>query len=109
MEPDEAAIRANITRCQDGWNAGDGEAFGAPFAEDADYIIVNGMHVSGRAAIAARHQQIFDTVYRGSHNTFTVEDIRFVRPDVAIARARARLHIASARPRARVTPGTPGS
>ena len=88
---DEAAIRHIVQSVEDGWNAGSGEAFAAPFAEDADYIIVDGMHVTGRTVIAAGHQQIFDSVYRGSHNTLTVESIRFLRPDVALARVLAHL------------------
>ena len=82
---DEAAIRQIVQQVQDGWNSGDGDAFAAPFAEDADYVVVHGQHVKGRAAIASGHQHIFDTIYRGSSNTFTVEDVRFIRPDVALA------------------------
>ena len=82
---DVAAIHEVVRRVQDGWNAGDGDAFAAPFAEDADYVVVNGMHVKGRAANAAGHQQIFDTFYKGSTNTYAVEDVRFIRPDVAVA------------------------
>lgn len=82
---DEAAIRKIVTRLQEGWNAGDGKAFAAPFAEDADYVIVNGMRVKGRAVIDSGHQQIFDTIYKNSHNTATVQSVRFIRGDVAVA------------------------
>jgi uncharacterized protein (TIGR02246 family) len=82
---DEAAIRKIASRLQEGWNKGDGKAFAAPFAEDADYVIVNGMRIKGRDMIAAGHQRIFDTVYKGSHNTGTVQSIRFLRDDVAVA------------------------
>jgi uncharacterized protein (TIGR02246 family) len=33
---DEAAIRALYQQVIDGWNAGSGDAFAAPFEEDAD-------------------------------------------------------------------------
>lgn len=85
MEQDEAAIRDVVKRVEAGWNAGDGEAFAAPFAEDADYVIVNGRHEKGRATIAEGHKYIFSTIYKGSNNTYTVEDVRFLRPDVAVA------------------------
>lgn len=81
---DEAAIRNLVTRLQDGWNAGDGKAFASPFAEDADYVIVNGTRIKGRTVIAEGHQRIFDTIYKNSHNTGTIQSIRFLRDDVAV-------------------------
>jgi uncharacterized protein (TIGR02246 family) len=81
---DEAAIRAIVQQIQDGWNAGDGKAFAAPFAEDADYVVVNGMQVKGRDLIASGHQRIFDTFYKNSKILGSVKSIRFIRPDVAI-------------------------
>ena len=82
---DEAAIRRIVKAVEDGWNAGDGNAFAAPFAEDADYVVVNGMRIKGRETIASGHQQIFDTIYKGSHNEATLQSIRFLRDDAAIA------------------------
>jgi uncharacterized protein (TIGR02246 family) len=82
---DEAAIRKIVTRLQEGWNAGDGKAFAAPFAVDADYVVVNGMRIKGRNAIEAGHQRIFDTVYKNSNNTASVQSVRFLRDDVAVA------------------------
>ncbi len=93
QEQDVTAIHELIRRVQDGWNAGDGNAFATPFAEDADYVPVHGMHVKGRAAIGEGHQHIFDTIYKASINTFTVEDVRFIRPDVAIAHAHHHLKL----------------
>jgi uncharacterized protein (TIGR02246 family) len=85
MEQEAAAVRDVLTRVQAGWNAGDGEAYAAPFAEDADYVIVDGRHERGRATIAEGHKFIFSTIYKGSHNAYTIEDVRFLRPDVAVA------------------------
>lgn len=84
MSKDEAAIRANVEQMAKGWNMKSGTEFAKPFAEDADYVVVNGAHIKGRAANAAGHQQIFDTIYKDSRNAGTVKQIRFVRPDVAI-------------------------
>lgn len=91
QEQDIDAIHEIVRKVQEGWNSGDGAAFAAPFAPDADYVIVNGVKVKGRAVIEAGHQQIFDTIYKGSNNSMTVEDIRFIRPDVAIAHVHAHL------------------
>ena len=85
---DEAAIRALVAQMEAGWNAGDGDAFAAPFAEDADYVVVDGAYISGRPTIVGGHRHILSTFYRGSENRGTVEAIRFLRPDVAVARVR---------------------
>jgi uncharacterized protein (TIGR02246 family) len=66
------------------WNAADGPAFAARFAEDADFIHILGGYYTGRAAIEAGHRMIFGTIYKGSTVRYSVEKIRFLRPDVAI-------------------------
>jgi uncharacterized protein (TIGR02246 family) len=81
---DEAAIRKVVKQLEDGWNAHDGKAFAAPFANDADYVVVNGMKFKGKEAIETGHTQIFTTIYKDSHNVGTIKSIRFLRPDVAI-------------------------
>ena len=84
-DKDEASIRQIVQQVQDGWNAHDGKAFAAPFATDADYVVVNGMTIKGREAIEKGHTAIFTTIYKESHNVGTVKGIRFLRPDVALA------------------------
>lgn len=83
-EQDEAAIRQIVKQLEDGWNAHDGKAFAAPFAADADYVVVNGRHITGRDAIEQGHTQIFQTIYKDSRNAGTIKSIRFLRSDVAI-------------------------
>jgi uncharacterized protein (TIGR02246 family) len=82
---DESAIRQIVQQVQDGWNAHDGKAFAAPFATDADYVVVNGQKIKGREAIEKGHTAIFTTIYKDSHNVGTVKGVRFLRPDVAVA------------------------
>lgn len=82
---DEAAIRQIVKQVEDAWNAHDGKAFAAPFATDADYVVVNGMYVKGRQAIEGGHTAIFTTIYKDSHNVATIKSVRFLRPDVAVA------------------------
>ena len=55
-----------ITELERAWNAGDGAAWAANFAEDADFVDVVGRVQQGRDVIASEHQKIFDTIYRGS-------------------------------------------
>jgi len=90
---DEAMIRANVEQMAKGWNTKSGAEFAKPFAEDADYVIVNGMHVKGRAAIDKGHQDIFDTIYKNSNVAVTVEQIRFLRSDVAVVHVRSALTV----------------
>ena len=90
---DEAAIRANVEQIVKGWNMKSGAEFAKPFAEDADYVIINGMKIKGRTAIIKGHQGIFDTVYKNSSLTYTIEQLRFLRPDVAVIHVQAALQV----------------
>src|SRR5439155_6750342 len=71
------------------WNAYDSVSIAALFVEDANFIQIYGGQLDGRTAIEAAHRHIFDTIYKGSHATFTLRNTRFLRPDVAIVFARA--------------------
>ena len=86
---DEAAIRENVKLLETGWNTKSGALFAKPFAEDADYVVINGMYIKGRAIIEKAHQQIFDTIYKDTTVTVLVRQIRFLRPDVAVVHAGA--------------------
>lgn len=93
-EEDVKAIEGIVREVEAGWNSGDGGRFAAPFGEEADYVIVNGMFIKGKGAIAGGHQAIFDTIYIGSRNDFELEGLRFLTRDVAVARVRAHLKFA---------------
>ena len=82
---EEAAIRDIIQAVEDGWNAGDGDAFAASFAEDADYVVVTGHYIQGRKTIAMGHSHLFEKMYKNSRNQGSIRDIRFLRDDVAVA------------------------
>ncbi|MBA3633787.1 MAG: SgcJ/EcaC family oxidoreductase [Acidobacteria bacterium] len=87
----EAAIRANVEQMVKGWNMKSGAEFAKSFAEDSDYVVINGMHIKGRAANAKSHQQIFDTIYKDSSIVATIKQIRFLRPDVAVVHGESSL------------------
>ena len=86
---DEAAMRESVKQMETGWNTKSGELFAKPFAEDADYVVINGMYIKGRATIESAHQQIFDTIYKDTTISLTVKQIRFLRPDVAVVHVAA--------------------
>lgn len=81
---DEAAIRENVSQLVSGWNTKSGALFATPFAEDADYVIINGSYIKGRDVIAKSHQGIFDSIFKDTTLTLNVKQIRFVRPEVAV-------------------------
>lgn len=81
---DEAALRDAVKQLETGWNTKSGAVFAKPFAEDADYVVINGRYIKGRATIERAHQQIFDTIYKDTTIKLTVKQIRFLRPDVAV-------------------------
>lgn len=94
LEPaDRVAVERIARRLEDAWNALDGPAFGAPFAADADFVTIRGEHFRGREAIADGHAAIFQTIYAGSTNHYTVESARLLRPEVALVLVHARLDV----------------
>ncbi len=90
-DADEQALRSLVDAIRHAWDVGDGAAFGAPFAADADYTVWNGHYMKGRDAIAQGHQHIFDTFYRNTKNHLRVTGIRFLRDDVALVRGHGHL------------------
>jgi uncharacterized protein (TIGR02246 family) len=88
MTTDEGAIQAILQQIDAAWNAYDSVSIAALFAEDANFIHIFGGQ-DARTAIEAAHRVIFNTIYRGSHASFMLRSIRFVRPDVAVVFARA--------------------
>jgi uncharacterized protein (TIGR02246 family) len=60
------AVSDLMGRMSEAWERGDGKAYGALFAEDAQYVTAPGERLHGRKAIADSHQQIFDTIFKGT-------------------------------------------
>ena len=94
-DTDRAAIDQLVDTLEHAWNAGDGDAFAAPFAEDADFVNVRAEHHQGRRAIAGGHNAILRTIYAGSTNEYTVKSARLVADDVAVAHVDAALDVPS--------------
>jgi uncharacterized protein (TIGR02246 family) len=81
---DERAVRALHRRVLEAWDAGDGEAFAAPFRDDAVFIGFDGSVMRGREQIASTHQEVFDRWMKGSRLVEEGTEVRFVARDVAI-------------------------
>jgi uncharacterized protein (TIGR02246 family) len=86
---DRAAIEAIVAQLENAWNAADGRAFAVPFTGDADFVNVRAEHRRGREAIAAGHDAILRSIYAGSVNRYSLESVRLLRPDVALAHVHA--------------------
>ncbi|MCP4932797.1 MAG: SgcJ/EcaC family oxidoreductase [bacterium] len=80
---DEQAIRQIVQALADAWNSGDSEAWSVHVADDIYHTVWNGRFVEGKEALTTAHQEIFDTIYKGSRQKLTVRWVRFLRPDVA--------------------------
>ncbi|MFA6914897.1 MAG: SgcJ/EcaC family oxidoreductase [Parachlamydiales bacterium] len=86
---EEAIIRTHVENIETAWNNKNGKEFSDLFEENADFITANGLHIKGREANAQSLQKLFDTSYKDVDWNLTVEQIRFLRPDVATVHIRA--------------------
>ena len=91
MTADEQVIQGILQQIETAWNRYDSVGLAAVFAKDANFIQIFGGQLDGRPAIEAAHRHIFETIYRGSHASFVLRSIRFLRPDVAVVFARAQV------------------
>ena len=97
MADNNHSIYELVRLLEDAWNSSNSQRFASVFAEDTDFITVMGKHYNGRGPIGAGHQAIFDTIYKGSRNRYTIEGVRFIRPDVVVVFVRALLELADNR------------
>ena len=85
VRPDsKAEILSVVSGLAEAWRAGDGEAWAAAFADDADFTVWFGMSLKGKEQIAWGHQLIFDSFYAGTVFDLEAKQIRFLGEDVAI-------------------------
>lgn len=99
-ERDEEAARVAVNRFAEAWNRHDMEAFGALFAEDADFVNVTGQLWKGRKEIQRRHAYTHGAlpqeavpeaastsygIFKSSTYQFDRIDVRMARPNLAIA------------------------
>ncbi|HLH53801.1 MAG TPA: SgcJ/EcaC family oxidoreductase [Verrucomicrobiae bacterium] len=90
---DEEALRKLVSTLENAWNSGDSLGWTAQFATDADFIHILGGHFSGHNSIERGHRAIFDTIYKGSTNRYTVQKIRLLAPNIALVFVLAELKV----------------
>ena len=81
---DDKAIKSVFEGLSEAWEQADGDAWGSYFTDDADFTVWFGLHLDGRKEIAEGHQWVFDTVYTNTRYEFEVNDLKFVKPDIAV-------------------------
>jgi uncharacterized protein (TIGR02246 family) len=84
---DEVGVRAIVNGFEVAWNHHDMNAFAALFATDADFVNVVGMRWVGREAIRQHHAASHATIFKTSTLKIGDTTVRFLKPDVAIARS----------------------
>lgn len=82
-----------VGKLERAWNDGDGNAWGALFSEDADFVTVRGDYFRTRRAIAEGHQAIFNTIYKDSVNQYELLRARPLGDGLILAHARAKLSV----------------
>jgi uncharacterized protein (TIGR02246 family) len=82
---DEAAIRALIAANEAASNRRDYQGVAATYLVDGEIWGVGHPRISGRDAIARSEEAYWSTAPATRHITMTVESIRFLTPDVALA------------------------
>ena len=80
-----------LERLGEAWNAGNGAAFGAPCAADADFVAIRGDYHRGREAIGRGHQALFGTIYQGSTVAYGLRRARALADVVIVVHAHGRL------------------
>ena len=82
---DEMAIRNLASTLEKGWNTKSGETFASVFADQHDYIVINGFYFSNisRQQNAFAHQGLFNGIYKTNTLKLKVDKIQFLRPELA--------------------------
>lgn len=88
--PEEQAVRTVLARFYDGWNAHDADKMVSAYAEDIDHINVFGEWQKGRATVRDELARLHAGPLQNSQKTYTIEKIRFLKPDIAVVQVSSR-------------------
>jgi uncharacterized protein (TIGR02246 family) len=86
---EEHAVRAVLVRFYEGWNTHDADKMVSTYAEDIDHINVFGEWQKGRATLRRELARLHAGALHNSQKNFTIEKIRFLKPDVAVVQVSA--------------------
>ena len=91
MSPERQRVEDIVRAFVEAWNRHDMEAFADLFADDAEFVNLVGLWWKGRAKIREAHVATHATLFKRSRLSLDEIAVRFVRPDVAVARASWRM------------------
>jgi uncharacterized protein (TIGR02246 family) len=80
------AVRAVLARTHEAWARGDGHGYAACFTEDTSCVTFLGLCRDGRAANAALHEALFQSVLEGTRTTADIDALEWLSCDVALVR-----------------------
>ena len=84
-------VRRVVNAFAETWNRHDMKAFAQLFAADAEFVNVVGLWWKGRTEIQQAHEATHATIFKNSRLRIIETTVRFVSPQLAIARSRWRL------------------
>jgi len=86
------AIRQLVKNYEEAWNRHDPKALAANYRVDATWVNWFGAYYIGRQDIEDHYRTTHNTYFKPSHYyTRSVEDIQYLKPDVAVAHVRTGL------------------
>jgi uncharacterized protein (TIGR02246 family) len=86
-QKEEAAIQALSDKFATAWNQADGTAMAMMYSEDGCLIDPFGVEARGRQAVESLLTQTVTTALKGTTTRFTMDYIRFLKPDIAFVDA----------------------
>ena len=86
---DVAAIRQVIADAERAFNTNAADLLVEHFAENVTAVGVTGAQLDGRAAVREASEKLFAGPLRDQRARYELADVRFVRPEVALAHKRA--------------------
>lgn len=86
-----AGARQTISNFERAWNSHDMALFASLFADDADFVNIEGTRWRGRAAIVDAHTFVHKTIFKQSRLTIDDTTFKQLSPDIVVARTT--LHI----------------
>lgn len=89
---DEAAIRKVVADYESAWNRHDAKGLATQYHPDATWVNWFGAYSKGQPEIQQHYQTVHSTYFKTSqYYTRAIEDVTFVKPDVAIMHVRTGL------------------
>lgn len=87
----EKAVLDMIVRFDAAWNRGDAEAVAALFSSDGEFVSPSGAITSTRPEIKKLLTGEFQQTFQGTTLTTSVDTVRFVKEDIALAKGTYKL------------------